>query len=676
MIRSRVGSSPRTNSSLRGGMGANDNAHTLRVDVDEYSTFADRRTGFLPLHCLVASRMPKMIHWLLTLPDNPELHTYRAHVHKQVAVGSNTDAAGLTPLQLAVWLGDREMVRFLLNRYSKVMWRWGRCVTPGCARWLQPSTAARLSHCSSRVHAPTVDSLTQKRFELTEIDSIHPGASSVMELVCRVDALPRTKEMLGTGGKRDFMQGFLYELFVFKFDNFAWWIFYTFFVLDLAYLILLVNLSLTYRMHCGRSVPPQAVPTAVLIVIQYVNEIFIIVSWVQNHIVTKVSYCQPNRNPCVPRSVVPLTCFCFALWWQDAHLDRSIFLVEGVDAPLGHSSLGSRAIGTLRALRRLPFTKALQQIRDNHIDLKAFSLTTASVVLVLMSLSPSQRQKPPRFDPQSAGREVFSYLDSESADASGMAICAHTWPEPDWISFALALAFFCHTYAFVMESLAVAGKLIGVDALGKYTRFIVRMWDAVRVWLVVFVLFLFVFAITMHIIYPIPQQFRQFPDTLIALWLLATTGEPLVDFPPRLEDIMWLNRWPEHGVLSSPNGVAFTVMYFLWIYFSLVLLLNLLIAMMADEFDRVKRRADLEYRLGFARRVLRAELFATSLFGLFQCLDYAERMLRVGSSDFPGAPPCFKYVEVGRNAEGLKVQQDGVEDMFADNSDSENDDGM
>lgn len=40
-----------------------------------------------------------------------------------------------------------------------------------------------------------------------------------MELVVHIDANERTRSMLGIGSKADFMQGFLFELFVFKFDS-------------------------------------------------------------------------------------------------------------------------------------------------------------------------------------------------------------------------------------------------------------------------------------------------------------------------------------------------------------------------------------------------------------------------------------------------------------------------
>jgi hypothetical protein len=95
----------------------------------------------------------------------------------------------------------------------------------------------------------------------------------------------------------------------------------------------------------------------------------------------------------------------------------------------------------------------------------------------------------------------------------------------------------------------------------------------------------------------------------------------------------------------------------------------------AGRYDTLKSKANLEYRLGFARRVLRAELFAIRALGH----EAAAKRLRVGdleqssvlqTEQGPGGGLVvreqwyFTYVEVGRNAEGRKIQ-DG-EDIFAD----------
>ena len=193
-----------------------------------------------------------------------------------------------------------------------------------------------------------------------------------------------------------------------------------------------------------------------------------------------------------------------------------------------------------------------------------------------------------------------------------------------------------------------------MESLGKYVRFIIGMGGALVNWFIMFGLFLILFSYTMHIMYPVVPQFRAYPDAIIGLWMLATTGEPLDEFPP---------RFPLEGLSGSLNGIFFFILYVAWIYIALVLLLNLVIALMSDEFDTLKSKATLEYRLDFARRVLRAELLATSFFGH----AYAARKLRVGKEE--GGKHYYTFVLVGRNAEGKKVQEG--DDIFADYSDSE-----
>ena len=75
--------------------------------------------------------------------------------------------------------------------------------------------------------------MTQKRFNLSEIDSINPGGNNVMELIARPDATELTQEMLGLGpnSKRgNFMKGFMYALYQEKFRSFGKYVF-TFLIL-------------------------------------------------------------------------------------------------------------------------------------------------------------------------------------------------------------------------------------------------------------------------------------------------------------------------------------------------------------------------------------------------------------------------------------------------------------
>ena len=86
---------------------------------------------------------------------------------------------------------------------------------------------------------------------------------------------------------------------------------------------------------------------------------------------------------------------------------------------------------------------------------------------------------------------------------------------------------------------------------------------------------------------------------------------------------------------------------------------------MSDKFDELKGKAALEHKLGFARRVLRSELFTAMLFGV----GFAERVFRVGELEVGSEPQTyyFRYIEVGKNIEGRSLQKHG-ESLFEDNS--------
>ena len=570
--------------------------HT-EVDLNDYVSYACRYTGFLLIHCVVACKMPKMVEWLLTLPDHPELWAYRANLHLKVAIGNHPAYAQHTPLQLAARLGDREMVRYILARHSKVEWTWG--------------------------------SLTQKRFDLSEIDSINHGANNVMELVCRDDALPKSQEMLGLGGKRDFMQGFLFALFENKYNMFSYYISYVNLIIDVGYLTSLIYVAYFYREFCGHGVPISTYSLLILVIIEFIYELFILRMSIKNAL---------SGNEKAQR------------------LAAENLLVTILDdvVPFKAASQGlSRVFDFTADLRRVQWLKLFKDIKS-----KLLSLVISIFLIIFLFLVNAQGSDPtPRSSSTKPTYYAFLDLMRDGVPLSWhpeWPICSPTAPQPDVISFLVSLAFFFHSLYVVTEFLPVIGKAIGMESLGKYVRFIIGMGGALVNWFIMFGLFLILFSYTMHIMYPVVPQFRAYPDAIIGLWMLATTGEPLDEFPP---------RFPLEGLSGSLNGIFFFILYVAWIYIALVLLLNLVIALMSDEFDTLKSKATLEYRLDFARRVLRAELLATSFFGH----AYAARKLRVGKEE--GGKHYYTFVLVGRNAEGKKVQEG--DDIFADYSDSE-----
>ena len=132
-----------------------------------------------------------------------------------------------------------------------------------------------------------------------------------------------------------------------------------------------------------------------------------------------------------------------------------------------------------------------------------------------------------------------------------------------------------------MELLSVVGPLLGAESLGILSRFIHKMGYKIVNWLLLFLLFLALFAVTMNILFPQLTQFRTVWDACIALFLLSTVGEPIEGFPPLYEDSWTILQapWPNNGMVGgSFNSIAFFFLYIVWIYLSLIMLLNLLIA--------------------------------------------------------------------------------------------------
>ena len=127
-----------------------------------------------------------------------------------------------------------------------------------------------------------------------------------MELVCRIDAKPKTREMLygfarrtarvasfvlashtrrgalRAGSRENFMQGFIYALFTAKYRSFTHILFSTFLVLDITYLISIIAIAATYREYCGRGATPAVYPAVVIMLLQLAFEMSIILAWLSN----------------------------------------------------------------------------------------------------------------------------------------------------------------------------------------------------------------------------------------------------------------------------------------------------------------------------------------------------------------------------------------------------------
>ena len=113
--------------------------------------------------------------------------------------------SSLTPPQLAVNLGERDMVLAVLRREAGDSLDW-------------------------------FGEMSMHKIPLQEIDSSEEGANQVMELICMADAA-LTQQLLGD----DFLGGVFYQLFVEKWQRWAKYFHWLNLVFFLLYIVLLID---------------------------------------------------------------------------------------------------------------------------------------------------------------------------------------------------------------------------------------------------------------------------------------------------------------------------------------------------------------------------------------------------------------------------------------------------
>lgn len=163
-------------------------SHPKTRDIVDLNEDACSLSGFLPLHAAVASGDVSTVEFLLTLQgmSRETRNTKKAEIKRETHHGTVWDGPPkLTPVQLAVHLGDRKMTEFIIMKRAEVVWEWGPMLSLA--------------------------------IPLDEIDSSGLSADDAMELIAHRDARQGTKEML----LDDFMDGLFFKLFLQKWDRFA-----------------------------------------------------------------------------------------------------------------------------------------------------------------------------------------------------------------------------------------------------------------------------------------------------------------------------------------------------------------------------------------------------------------------------------------------------------------------
>ena len=130
------------------------------------------------------------------------------------------------------------------------------------------------------------------------------------------------------------------------------------------------------------------------------------------------------------------------------------------------------------------------------------------------------------------------------------------------------------------------------------------------IFMALFSMFFANYGLAMYICYPrtgsqqwgFSPAFNTFYEAAIELFELAFMGDPIKVFFTDTGDMT---------TAQSTELMLFLLLYFLYCLIALVVLLNLLIAMLGYTFSGVQEDAELEWRVLYARNVLRMETLAT-----------------------------------------------------------------
>ncbi len=193
-------------------------------------------TGHLPLHAVTANSMYEMYKFLVDkLPEHPD-------VPKEMHAKSDARTLdNLTPMQLAMQMGHKNMVKQIMRRQTRVLWKWG------------PVT-------QYEVDLECVDSAGKGGNDLMELGELLPAPICPVHRVLRstttlrnrcysslacaiavghLDATKNTIDMLLDA----FIDGMLYKLFEQKWDKFAYKIWCLAVLLDAAFLLPLLAIQ-------------------------------------------------------------------------------------------------------------------------------------------------------------------------------------------------------------------------------------------------------------------------------------------------------------------------------------------------------------------------------------------------------------------------------------------------
>lgn len=177
-----------------------------------------------------------------------------------------------------------------------------------------------------------------------------------------------------------------------------------------------------------------------------------------------------------------------------------------------------------------------------------------------------------------------------------------------WLTLSLSI--------FLMMPYIAASVFTPFEAFNVFMLSLVKILRSdLVIFLVIFVVYLATFYLTLYTLYPragegvLPHMldFNDWYTSGRALLELAFTGSPA------MIDLKAAAAYEGLSASQAVDLVVFVVIYLFYAILSVVLLLNLLIAMFTHTFDSVRNESTLNSRIAFAQVMLKLELSATSL---------------------------------------------------------------
>lgn len=523
-------------------------------------------SGLCPLHAVAASGLRGMYDYLTTgLPIELRATRTRTTVPGRLP---HVQLEAMSALQITAKVGLRVMHQHIMRReLTTTLWVWGP--------------------------------ITQYQISLEGIDSSGCSPSDVMEVIARDDASLVTKKFL----LDDFMQGFLFALFGQKWARFGWYVHCTMCLLDAA--VVWLTFSLMVATHSETEEVADLHPNAHKC--QYLLITLGILLGVEAHLGSLYAANRLHRfKGQSVRSIISRTVAWMRGFYLDMNLIAAAFIWGGVILYMAEDGGGLSGVFSLFTLLADPSASDNVNMSHNSNVETVVGDGARNSHHRRRMLEDVEPQQSLRYTDLTEAERVFAVHDYNVNSA-----LAARWDgvEP-LVWLLLALGFFFKVYGFIMKA-SMSSTSLSILLLSVQQVLAGELF----VFMAIFLFFLGVFVIVLVAIYPdhpsrgaLPQApsfingFTATHDILIA----GFTGEP-IDFNLHPDFLYPLGGW------QQVNLVVFYLIYLLYIFLSLILLLNLLIALLGTTFRRTQDEATLHGRTSFARLMLRNELVAVML---------------------------------------------------------------